>query len=131
MKTDIVSFRIARKLSEIKSFNDDCYFGYVSEFSNDTNDFTSCLYLKEHPTGICKSITINDKYKEYLAPTYQGLRKWLVKNFNITYVVKRTAKDTYEAYTLRGDHTSEGNIYEIAEENIVYNILNLLINEHF
>lgn len=129
MKNEIVSFRIAKELYNIESFNEDCYFGYIASYDISTGGFTNCMYLKDHSTGICKGITINESYREFLAPTYQSLRKWLAKNISIVYSIVPTAKGTWQGMLRRGDLIINGESYEDVEEELVFNILKMIENE--
>lgn len=142
MKTEIVSFKIAKRLAELgyNVFNEECYFGYITELDRNNNPVCDSLYQKEYPTGKYSSqaVLICEKYKEYLAPTYQQLRKWFLQHKGIIYEIKREHnwENAYRAEAwnekdmklLCNSHLKDS--YEDAEEDIVYKLLNLNIYDN-
>lgn len=133
MIDEIVSFEVARELSKIEDFTDNCYFGYVTEFNKETNDYDIVLYLKEYP-GPKNNVTKVSIYRDYLAPTIQHLKKWLAKNKAVTYTISynndtKTWKGECEiAYDEPVCHISVKNAktYESVENNILFNVLTYL-----
>lgn len=131
MKDEVVSFKIAKLLSDINDFNEDCYFGYIAEYDSSVNDYNNCMYSREYATGKDKSFTIDKCYKEYLAPTYQQLRKWLAKNKNIFYCIETYGVNNYWISRINDkliDKTVIKPTYEETEEETVFLILSIINN---